>query len=79
MLDSEIQKLSFEQALQKLEGIIADMEKGGLDLEKSIASYEVGIRLKKYCEKKLKEAELKIEKITIDEAGTVSSSNFKNL
>lgn len=77
MLDTEIHKLSFEQALQKLEEIIADMEKSSLDLEKSIVSYEVGIRLKKYCEKKLKEAELKIEKITIDEQGAVSLTEFK--
>ncbi|MFN5351835.1 MAG: exodeoxyribonuclease VII small subunit [Alphaproteobacteria bacterium] len=74
--DEQIEKLSFEQALTRLEQIIAEMEKGGLNLEGSIASYDIGIKLKKHCEKKLKEATLKVEKILVDNDGVVKTQDF---
>lgn len=61
--------MSFEQALQELEKIVGQLEKGDVSLEDSIAAYERGVALKNHCESKLKDAQLKIEKITTDESG----------
>lgn len=68
------ENLSFEEALSELETIVKNLETGKAPLEDSIASYERGVALKKHCEKKLKEAQTKIEKIAINENGDVSSS-----
>jgi len=55
---------SFEEAMAELEQIVKRLEAGGQDLEKSIGDYERGMALRQYCEKVLKEATLKIEKIS---------------
>ncbi len=57
--------ISFEEALTELEKIVKGLEGGASDLNASITSYERGMTLKKICEQKLKEAESRIEKITI--------------
>lgn len=53
-------KITFEEAYQKLSDLVKQMEQGELTLEQSIKAYEEGKRLKECCEKFLKEAELKI-------------------
>lgn len=67
--DQEIAGLSFEKALALLEEIVARLEGGKVDLEESIRIYERGEALRKHCEAKLKEAEARIEKLTLDPAG----------
>ena len=69
----EIKGLSFEAALKELEGIVEELEKGTGDLEGAIAAYERGVALKTHCEAKLKEAQLKVEKITLDLKGQVGT------
>ena len=69
MSDGEVASLSFEQALAELERIVAELESGKTDLEKSIDAYERGARLKAHCEAKLKEAQLRVEKIVIGQSG----------
>jgi exodeoxyribonuclease VII small subunit len=64
-----IDSLSFEAALRELEGIVARLEQGEVDLEDSIALYERGQSLKAHCEKKLKSAEGRLEKIVLGAAG----------
>lgn len=54
-------ELSFEEALTRLEGIVSQLENGGLSLEQSMAYFEEGMRLQKACAGKLGEAEKKIE------------------
>ncbi len=66
---TDISSLSFEKALAALEDIVARLEAGKVDLEESIKIYERGEALRKHCETKLKEAEARIEKITLDPAG----------
>jgi exodeoxyribonuclease VII small subunit len=66
---TDISALSFEKALAALEDIVARLEAGKVDLEESIKIYERGEALRKHCESKLKEAEARIEKITLDPAG----------
>ena len=61
--------LSFEAALKELEGIVARLEQGEVDLEDSIALYERGQALKAHCEKKLKAAEGRLEKIVLGASG----------
>lgn len=61
--------MSFEAALAELEKIVQQLESGDVELEKSIAIYERGAALKAHCEAKLREAELKVEKIVLDDTG----------
>ncbi|MBA4337595.1 MAG: exodeoxyribonuclease VII small subunit [Hyphomonas sp.] len=58
-----VDKMTFEEALAELEGIVRQLETGDVELEKSIAIYERGAALKAHCEGRLKSAELKVEQI----------------
>ncbi len=73
MTEAAIKDLSFEQALGELETIVRGLEAGETELEKSITAYERGIALKKHCEAKLKDAQAKIEKITVNADGSLST------
>lgn len=61
----DVQQLSFEAALRELEGIVGKLESGQAPLAESIAIYERGEALKAHCEALLKQAEMRIEKITL--------------
>lgn len=65
-----IADLSFEAALDELEKIVAQLESGRAPLQESIAIYERGEALKRHCENLLKQAEARIEKITLARDGT---------
>ena len=67
--DKAIEELSFEGALRELEAIVSRLEQGEVDLEDSIALYERGQALKSHCEKKLKSAEGRLEKIVLGAGG----------
>ncbi|MBB4077144.1 exodeoxyribonuclease VII small subunit [Bartonella fuyuanensis] len=67
--EGDIKGLSFEQALKQLEVIVENLERGDVPLEQSIDMYERGEALKKHCEKLLKVAEAKVEKIQLSEGG----------
>lgn len=73
-MSEDISKMSFEKALAELEGIVEKLESGKVDLEASIAIYERGEALRKHCEAKLKDAEARIEKITLKPDGTPSGT-----
>jgi exodeoxyribonuclease VII small subunit len=62
-VDSKPEKLSFEAALGRLEGIVESMESGEVPLAELLAKFEEGNKLLKSCEARLKEAELKIEQL----------------
>lgn len=64
-----VEALSFEAALRELESIVGRLEQGEVDLEDSIALYERGTALKAHCEKKLKSAEARLEKIVLGPEG----------
>lgn len=72
MKHEEFEKLSFEEALQKLEIIVRDLEGGRIKLDDAVEAYEQAVALKKFCEDKLKSAELKIEKIEVKTDGTLN-------
>jgi exodeoxyribonuclease VII small subunit len=69
-------KISFEDALAKLETIVEAMESGDVPLADLLAKFEEGTRLLKLCEGRLKEAELKIEQLKKQKDGTVSFEKF---
>ena len=69
-------KEKFEEAVQKLETIIAQMEEGDLSLEDALKAFEEGVRLAKFCTTKLDEAERKVEKLIRDQSGKLRSIPF---
>ena len=66
MSDTDVNEMSFEDAMRELEGVVDRLERGDVPLEDSIKLYERGAELKKRCETKLKEAEEKVAAITLD-------------
>jgi len=64
-----VAELSFEKALEELESIVQRLEQGKVDLEESITIYERGEALKAHCERLLKEAEGRVEKIRLGADG----------
>ncbi|HTN70387.1 MAG TPA: exodeoxyribonuclease VII small subunit [Methylomirabilota bacterium] len=59
----------FEAALEELEGVVEQLESGDLSLEDSLAAFERGVGLVKYCNQKLNEVESKIELLIRDKEG----------
>ena len=70
----DVKKLSFEHAMEELESIVTRLEGGKVPLEESVAIYERGESLKRRCEELLRQAEVRVEKITIDANGEVSGT-----
>ena len=58
---------NFETNLKKLEMIVDKLESGDIGLEESVKLYEEGMRIKKICDKKLKDIEMQIKKIKIED------------
>jgi exodeoxyribonuclease VII small subunit len=71
-------KLSFEAALAKLEAIVDSMEQGEVPLADLLAKYEEGNKLLKACEARLKDAELRIEKLKVAKDGTPAFEAFES-
>jgi exodeoxyribonuclease VII small subunit len=69
-------EMKFEDAIKKLEKIVEELEEGGLPLEESLKKFEEGIRLSRFCSKKLKEAEKKIEILTKNAGGKLEAKPF---
>ena len=68
-------QISFEKALEKLEGIVDEMESGKMSLEDMIARFEEGQKLIKFCGAKLNEVERKIE-ILVKKNGKTETEPF---
>jgi exodeoxyribonuclease VII small subunit len=66
---ADVKKLTFEQAIEELERIVSQLEGGKVPLEESVAIYERGEALKRRCEELLRQAEARVEKITLDTSG----------
>jgi len=69
-------EMKFEKAIQRLEKIVDDLEKGELDIDKSLEIFEEGIKMSRVCSKKLNEAEAKIEKLTRNQKGELITELF---
>lgn len=66
----------FEDAFQKLESIVKKLEGGNLSLEESLKAFEEGVRLSRFCSKKLDEAEKKLEILLKDSNGRLVPKPF---
>lgn len=69
VMTKSLNKLSFEDAMKRLEEIINSLESGEVKLEDAIELYTEGIKLQEYCENKLNNAKLKVEKIVKNTEG----------
>jgi exodeoxyribonuclease VII small subunit len=69
----EIATMSFEEAMAELEAIVRRLEDGSAKLDEAIAAYERGTALKRHCEAKLQEAQLRVEKIVLGPDGRVTT------
>jgi exodeoxyribonuclease VII small subunit len=67
--DTDVGQLSFERAIEELESIVKRLEDGKVPLEESVAIYERGEALKRHCEDLLRQAEARVQKITLDAGG----------
>jgi len=67
--NDDIKQLPFERAIEELESIVKRLEEGKVPLEESVTIYERGEALKRRCEELLRQAEARVEKITLDAAG----------
>jgi exodeoxyribonuclease VII small subunit len=68
--------IKFEDALQRLERIVDQLEAGNLPLEESLTVFEEGVGLARHCARYLDEAEKRIELLTRDESGTLKTEPF---
>lgn len=71
-LPPEVAKLSFEEAMTELEKLVRQLEDGRAKLEDAIGAYERGALLRRHCEAKLREAEARIQQISIGADGQPS-------
>lgn len=67
---------SFEESLKKLEGIVAQMERGDISLEESIKLFEEGSKLAENCKQQLAEAEGKVEILIKQRNGAMKREPF---
>jgi len=69
-------EIKFEKAMTRLENIVEELERGDLDIDKSLQIFEEGIKMSRLCSKKLNEAEAKIEKLSKGEKGDLITELF---
>ena len=69
-------EVKFEKAMTRLESIVEELERGDLNIDKSLEIFEEGIKMSRVCSKKLNEAEAKIEKLTKGKKGELVTDLF---
>jgi len=74
---ADIAAMSFEDALAELEQIVRRLEGGQVKLDEAILSYERGAQLKQHCEKKLNEAQQRVDRIVVGPDGAISAEPAK--
>ena len=67
---------TFEKSMEQLERIVSELETGELPLEAAIKKFEEGMKLSKFCSKKLDETEKKVTILMKNENGTDSETLF---
>ena len=69
-------EIKFEKAMTRLENIVEELERGDLDIDKSLEIFEEGIKMSRLCSNKLNEAEAKIEKLSKGKKGDLITELF---
>ena len=78
-MTQDINNLTFEEAMEELENVVRQLETGKIKLDEAVAVYERGIKLKNFCEEKLKSAKSKIDKLVIGKDGSIiGKEDFDN-
>ncbi len=72
-----IAALTFDAALAELERAVAELEAGGLPLERTIALYEQGVALEQHCERLLGDAELRVRRLVETARGTIAEAELR--
>lgn len=67
----------FEESLARLEEIVKELESGDLSLDLSLKLFEEGIKLSRVCNKRLEEAERRVEILLKDRAGNMTAQPFE--
>jgi exodeoxyribonuclease VII small subunit len=78
MAKKDSQELKFEEAIADLEQVVEQLESGDLSLEDSLAAFEKGVGLVRYCNQKLSEVEKKVELLVKDKQGQLQLKAFGN-
>ena len=76
-VSADITAMSFEDALAELEQIVRKLEGGQVKLDEAILSYERGAQLKRHCERKLNEAQQRVDRIVVGPDGAVTAESAK--
>ncbi len=76
---SEIATMSFEDAMKELESVVSRLESGNASLEDSIKLYERGAALRAHCDARLREAEERVEKITLAQGQPTGTAKAEGL
>jgi len=79
MARKDLPNKNFESALEDLEQVVEQLESGELALEDSLAAFEKGVGLVKYCNQKLNEVEKKVELLVKDKEGKLQLKSFEDL
>lgn len=72
-----VDALTFDAALAELERTVAELEAGGLPLERTIALYERGVALQQRCEQLLADAELRVRRLVEGARGAVAEADLR--
>jgi exodeoxyribonuclease VII small subunit len=78
MATKDPRELKFEEAITDLEQVVEQLESGDLSLEDSLAAFEKGVGLVRYCNQKLSEVEKKVELLVKDKQGQLQLKAFGN-
>lgn len=73
MTNIDSDKITFEEALEALEGVVQKLESGAVPLDDSISLYEEGQRLRKLCQARLDDAKVRIDRIVTDSKGNAEA------
>ena len=74
--NTNLENMTFETALARLEVIVRSLENGSAPLDDSLALFEEGISLVRFCSDKLENAENKIKILVSDSKGNMTDTNF---
>jgi exodeoxyribonuclease VII small subunit len=69
-------KQTFESAMKRLESIVHELESGDLSLDEALKKFQDGVKLSKFCSKKLDETEKKVSILLRDEEGNIQAEPF---
>ena len=68
----EVAGMTFEASMEKLEGLVRELEEGGTDLDRSLKIYEMAVVLRNHCKSILDDGQRRIQKIMETAEGTVT-------